>query len=691
MAASDFTVFEVNPNPPPRPFAVAAWFGMSREQILAGLKDGSIAPPPGAPPDWLPPGYSVPPGGSPLLSSNADANTPTGNTSDPTNSEDSTGGALVDQTRVRQWFRALDADMDDQAFDALWQHAGGNDDARAEQLTGYLVRTLLGAKVSNTDSVATPQGNFSGQFSAALTAFTADPSNRAKVIDLAGMDGAELAKRARTDIGYRYALTQFDTVALAGNRSLFAVANADGHLDRFDPDTGESQLSDAWLADRGKFLAWKMARDAGTDPAIDGDRNWTFIDRARLDADGHPLTLKLTGGTPDAEQNQVIFGAETAESIKGDGGTDRIYGGGGNDVLRGAAGADHLEGGRGDDLVFGGSGNDELTGNQGNDELDGGRGADTLDGGSGDDTLTGGRGDDQLNGGDGADSYVFDAGDGSDTIIDTDGLGAISLDDEVITGAAQDQDGHWTSADGRVEYSVEGSLKDESTLTIRAFADGAGHGNNADNVITVRNWHNGDLGITLLPNGNQDQTFGTQDSMPLDAGRQPIADDFPTDVFAGDATALDAGSSATGAANSADASSSAAAQQDGQAPATDAPHLDVAAAAQSFDIDAAFRDLLGSTTDGVAAIDPIQVQRAVAKFDNVLAPPDVSFTAGGNAVTVADVAGALADDTGGHDFSGESAAGLVPLAPDWYHIEGVTVPLDGNVRGLRERAAGVRQ
>ena len=48
MAASDVPVFEVNPNPPPRPCAVASWLGMAPEEITAGLADGTIVPPPGA-------------------------------------------------------------------------------------------------------------------------------------------------------------------------------------------------------------------------------------------------------------------------------------------------------------------------------------------------------------------------------------------------------------------------------------------------------------------------------------------------------------------------------------------------------------------------------------------------------------------------------------------------------------------
>src|SRR6185436_12200561 len=41
---------------PPMPYVVASWLGFSLEHIVAGLRRGSIAPPEGAPPDWLPPG-----------------------------------------------------------------------------------------------------------------------------------------------------------------------------------------------------------------------------------------------------------------------------------------------------------------------------------------------------------------------------------------------------------------------------------------------------------------------------------------------------------------------------------------------------------------------------------------------------------------------------------------------------------
>ena len=527
MAGSDELVFEGNPNSPPRPFAVAAWLDMSPEAIQAGLADGSIAPPPGALPGWEPPRAIT------LLGHEASdpAVAALHGSAGPTNDPSVTNVPPAGRSEVSGWFHALDPALTDSAFEAIWNRAGENDSGRATTLTAYLSRALLSASAAQSSGADVVQSKSALMSCAELTAFTADPAHRAQVVDLAGMDGATLANLARTDVGYRYALSQLDSVALTGNRSLFAGANIDSTLDRFDPDTGEAQLSDAWLTDRGKFLAWKMALDAGQSLGIDGDQNWTFIDRSKLGDDGQPMSVKLTASSSDAKENQVVFGAENSESIKGGAGTDRIYGGGGNDVLRGAGGADRVEGGHGDDLVSGGLGNDELAGNQGDDDLDGGRGTDLLEGGTGDDTLTGGRGDDALAGGEGSDTYVIDAGDGTDTIIDSDGRGTISLDDETLAGATLNQDGAWTSADGRLEYSFGGDVVGESTLTIRAFEAGADHSGTPDNVIKVNNWHNGDLGITLGEYVANDLAFDTSIAGAQDPGPQNIADDIPVDGF----------------------------------------------------------------------------------------------------------------------------------------------------------------
>ncbi len=651
MPTTDVPTLEGNPNSPPRPFAVAAWFGMSQEEILAGLRDGTIAPPPGAPPDWTPPGFATVPNYTAVPDVSL-----------------ATGGSAVEQdvllgrTQVQGWFQGLDANMSDATFDGLWKRSGDNDAARAANLTAYLARTLLGTTLSPVQKLDAVGMQVPSSISAALTAFTADPAHHAQLVDLAGMDGAQLAKFAQTDIGYRYALSQLDTLALTGNRSLFAGVNVDSGLDRFDPDTGESQLSDAWLADRGKFLAWKMAADDGRNLSIDGSQSWSFIDRSRLDADGEPLTVELAarkdeGGTV----NQVIFGAASSEFIVGKAGTDRIYGGDGDDVLRGAAGADYLEGGHGDDLAFGGSGNDELVGNQGNDDLDGGRGADRLDGGSGDDTLTGGRGNDSLAGGVGNDTYVIDSGDGTDTIVDADGLGSISLDDETVTGGAISGTGKWTSTDGRLDYSLDGNLDAGGTLTIRAYSESTKHTGTPDNVVQVRNWHNGDLGITLGADDTSEQSDGTQDPGPAASGPEPDVDFSPIG---------------------------------GQNPPMDVPQPDITPISPPIDVSDSLDQLLGAAADATALVDPTQLQQAVAEFSGVLVPPDISFSGSYDdigAVSIADVTDALAGDTGGDDIGHEAESGLVQLPPEWHRAEDFHASFEGSARGAGNGVAVARR
>jgi hypothetical protein len=68
----------------------------------------------------------------------------------------------------------------------------------------------------------------------------------------------------------------------------------------------------------------------------------------------------------------------------------------GDDVLFGTDRNDKIKGGAGDDYIRGGAGNDRLFGNEGKDALIGGTGKDSLYGGAGDDILTGGKGKDRF-------------------------------------------------------------------------------------------------------------------------------------------------------------------------------------------------------------------------------------------------------------------------------------------------------
>lgn len=713
------------------PYVVAVWMGMPRDDIRAGLRSGTVAPPVGEAANWLPaeagpPAAQDTSSGTPVLSAAmtlsgaSDAvnlasapfdtvsltSTPLSATSNALSlggeftlpprqrvrpslgattanaidaANDPVTAITIDRDVVHGWLSALDPDLTTATFDAIWERADTDDSLRANRIFGYLGRALLGAEFSAASASATPEATNAAH--AALTEFAADPDHRARVVDLSGKDGAELAQLARSELGYRSALAELDSVALCGNRALFAAHNANGELDRFNADTGEAQISDAWLADRAKFLAWKLAADDGRQTTIDGEQSWSFVDRAAKDASGSPLEIELDAANGGALRYQVIFGANDAEVITGRGGTDRIYGGGGDDVLRGGAGADRIEGGQGDDLVMGSAGNDELFGNQGSDELDGGSGADRLSGGGGADILTGGRSDDRLEGGEGNDTYVIDAGDGVDTIVDADGIGSIMLDGAALTGVTQNADGVWMSADGRVEFAFTGEAEEGGTLTIRAFDADADHDGRPTNVIGLREWHNGDLGITL---GDGSAGALAQSESALDdaedertndaaeAGRFATDYDAPARIVVGESEMWYRPATPDGARGDAGYSSSLGEEPiaieqlaEGDAPVetsaqgeTDASDTDVSSPSETLDFDAALAELLGSADRNpfnatATGVDLQTVSRALEAFSGVLEPPDISaisyrsFASDSIGVSANDIADALAADGAG--------------------------------------------
>ncbi|MET0294136.1 MAG: M57 family metalloprotease [Phenylobacterium sp.] len=134
--------------------------------------------------------------------------------------------------------------------------------------------------------------------------------------------------------------------------------------------------------------------------------------------------------------NDVIYGNDLANWLRGGAGADRMWGIGGFDDMQGNTGADSLWGGDGGDWVVGGQDADLLNGEAGDDIIYGNLGADTALGGDGADTIVGGqqddvirgeagndwlggdRGADTLTGGSGADTFRFFAGAGIERITD---------------------------------------------------------------------------------------------------------------------------------------------------------------------------------------------------------------------------------------------------------------------------------
>ena len=499
------------PKDPPISHFIAVRMGMTHEDISRGIADGTILPPVEVPGSKLPIfNYSKPPGAgvptTPALTStqgNPPATTPPNgakpiistplpssivpSTSVTPVAESASADATMelDRARVTAWIIKLD----ETATTDIWEQVGQTDAARSQHLFSFLRRALLNDSASLPAEDAADYATILTQKITEMDAYLAAPGHQAKLVNLRGKDGATLLALAKTDMGYRYALQNLDGIALTGNKGIFEAQNQNGELNRFDAETGERNISDAFLADRAKMLAWKLKLGDELADTISGDANWTYTDKTIQDADGKNLQIKLYSEKVSALTHQVIFGDNETdgEIITGGTGTDRIYGSSGADILRGNSGNDYLEGNSDNDLLLGGAGADQLLGGAGQDELEGGTGNDELKGNSGEDTLTGGRGDDRLEGGADFDTYVLDSGDGKDVIIDSDGAGEIIFNGEALTGGQASTNGEFKSLDGQVSFSFAGDKEEGGTLSITS----------GDDTSTIKNWKNGDLGITL--------------------------------------------------------------------------------------------------------------------------------------------------------------------------------------------------
>jgi hypothetical protein len=446
---------------PPIDFAVAVRVGTPDEELARGLREGWIRRPPGA---------GEKPGE--VMSHGQDGTAP------------AVGGSMA---TLRHWLSRLDASLDEAAIDAIWQEAGADDAERSRSLARFVFDSL---------GIATNGRSDARSVEAAL----AGCNGEARIVRLTGRGGAELESLAREDAGARRAIATHSRWALTGERGIDALADPQGRYDRFDRDTGERLLSEAWLDDRARHASWRLRDD---ERSVAGD-GWRFVDRAAPEA---TVEIASTSGGP---VHQVIFARDGGDNVTGGVTTDRLHGGDGDDSLRGRGGDDLLEGGDGSDVLLGGSGRDDLAGGRGDDELDGGSGSDRLDGGSGADVLSGGRGADLLRGGAGEDVYAFASGDGAD-VVEDDG-GTISIDDVDVHGTMRRDGDAWRSPDGEFTFEL---AQGEGGTTLRLRVDGE------DDAIDLAGWSQGRYGITL-------DGLDEEPKLPDDAGdaaELPLAGD----------------------------------------------------------------------------------------------------------------------------------------------------------------------
>ncbi|MCA3027797.1 MAG: hypothetical protein ING66_04280 [Rhodocyclaceae bacterium] len=409
-------------------------------------------------------------------------------------------------------FGKLDPTLSRESFDAIFVRAGTTEAQALETLFKSLRKLLLNA----SDAINPADVR---EMNAALLA-AIDGGARGRIVSLGSLTVDALGTLLGNDIGARYSLNNALPFALTGNAAIYEPHNRDNSLNKFDPNTGERLMSDAYLRDRASYFAVRLAAGPGTATVdVDGTQSWTFDDRRATGA-------RLNASAVNAERagNRMTFGndEEAGEMIAGGNGNDRLYGGGGDDTMRGGAGDDYLEGGRGNDYLVGGRGDDTIEGGSGEDELDGGFGNDKLVGGAGADDLTGGKGDDRMEGGDGFDAYNIESGDGIDSILDSDGKGTVLLDGKALAGAMMYQGGVWKSDDGSMSFAFAGDPIEGGTLTVTT----------ATNTIKIHQFRNGMLGM-IFGDGKPESlaTFAGGTLIPTDPLLPTEDIRYPADVY----------------------------------------------------------------------------------------------------------------------------------------------------------------
>ncbi|HFB66298.1 MAG TPA: hypothetical protein ENJ60_12240, partial [Aeromonadales bacterium] len=265
-------------------------------------------------------------------------------------------------------------------------------------------------------------------------------------------------------LAYRYALFQLNPFILEGSdnqstEALYAPYNTDGQLDLFDSNTQSGELTEQWLTDRSDFLErvlWFNGNDINpNDPdTVASSNNPIYQNESKYFEDVRTGYIIQQGGIFDNTQH-FLFGSDGADELTGRGLEDHLYGGAGSDTIRGKDGDDYIEGNTGNDRLYGGDGND---------------------------------------------TYWFKSGDGADTIIDSDGIGQIQYNEITLDGGKQLTKGGsvYQSTDKKFIYSVIGDPDSTNGATLYIKT--------SDDLITVNNYHSGDLNITLIDNTDPEPT-----------------------------------------------------------------------------------------------------------------------------------------------------------------------------------------
>lgn len=272
----------------------------------------------------------------------------------------------------------------------------------------------------------------------------------------------------------------------------------DRFTDRINDDTAEfnafiadlTSLFDApwrsgYLVVRDKLLILvnEIARDrtfSYTQPYVIASDNTLIVDIPDDFAQQNDALQKIVRTFVTSDEVQYVGNVEVT--------TVRIAINSGN-LGTGATSDDLLIGSNAVDTLNGDAGFDYLVGGGGADSLSGGAGVDVIFGGADGDILDGGEGTDYLLGGEGNDEYIFSGTYSQDTIIDTDGQGRIRIDGQSVTGGQKVAENYWISVNKQFGFTLVSNAYGNHDLVISQGS--------SPNTIRVRNWQDGQLGITL--------------------------------------------------------------------------------------------------------------------------------------------------------------------------------------------------
>ena len=334
---------------------------------------------------------------------------------------------------------------------------------------------LMGAKDGTSKLGTTTDANFASTAKSFFSALTPAELGSLDATLLPGSPAA-IASLAHTDVNARAALIAGSIVSVQVSTT---VANS-AALSLYNPATGVGTLTDTWLSDRALFVtalgtgkpdaAGQLWRSAN----LPTDRSFEF---RYIDGNGAEKiilaenTARPGGINTNVPSQLVYFGGDGADPLAGSPNKlgDHLYGGAGADILNGLGGNDYLEGGTG------------------------------------------------------FDTYQFDAGFGNDTVLDSDGLGTLQFDGVTLSAAQRIKGSSniWQDATGLYVFAWQPGANSRGDLLIakRTSTTDA----SLSGTVTVRNFANGELGLTLsslekTPNAGATGPINIYLTNPIDPG-----------------------------------------------------------------------------------------------------------------------------------------------------------------------------